>query len=144
VCLDADNARRKQSVQWLAERLRQSNGLVPLPARSGTEPVYYKLGLQYDPAAFAGLDRDRFVGACRAEGIALDVGFRALHVTHSRRRYRAADPLAVAAAADQAAVTLHHPVLLGDQSDLAEIVAAVERVRRHAAAIQKHLSEGHP
>lgn len=141
VRLDADNTRRRWAVQWLAERLRKSSGLVPLPARSGAEPGYYKLGLQYDPAAFAGLDRDGFVDACRAEGIALDAGFRALHSIHSRRRFRAAGSLDVAASADRAAITLHHPVLLESEADLAEVVAAVERVRRHAAAIKLHVSD---
>jgi len=33
-------------------------------------------------------------------------------------------------------LTLHHPVLLGSAGDLEEVVAAMERVHRHAAAIR--------
>ncbi|QDU35753.1 L-glutamine:scyllo-inosose aminotransferase [Maioricimonas rarisocia] len=134
--LDERNAQRAENAASLIDRLVDVAGLTPLVSTgSDNAPGYYKLGLQYDPDAFASLSRDRFAEAMRAEGIALDPGFRALHAIHSRRRFRAADPLAEASRADDSVLTLHHPVLLGDDGDIRQIVTAIERIRQHAAAI---------
>jgi perosamine synthetase len=134
--LGAANAARTAAVAWLTGRLERTAGLnmfcnPPSDSMAG----YYKLGLQYDPAAFAGLSRDLFAAAVRAEGIALDAGFRGLHRTHSSRRFRTASELPHATRADEGVLTLHHPILLGSESDLMQIVAAIERVARHARAI---------
>lgn len=134
--LDRRNALRADNASGLITLLGEVPGLVPLVSPGeGNAPGYYKLGLQYDADAFAGLPRDRFAEAVRAEGVALYPGFRALHAIHSRRRFRAADPLAEATRADAAVLTLHHPVLLGDDGEIRQVVTAIERVRQHAAAI---------
>lgn len=104
---------------------------------SDSEPGYYKLGLQYDPAAFDELPRDQFAAAMRAEGIALDPGFRSLHRITSPRRFRPAGELANANEADARMLTLHHPVLLGKEGDLRQIVAALEKVRAFARMIKE-------
>lgn len=92
-------------------------------------PAYYKVGLRYDPVAFGGLSRDRFAEALRAEGIAADPAFRALHLAHARSRFRAVGELPVATAVDAAALTLHHPVLLGDDVDIRQIAEALLKIR---------------
>ena len=69
------------------------------------------------------------------EGIALDSGFRALHKTHGRRRFRAAGDLPVADEADAGVLTLHHPVLLEDAAAIDEIVAALDKIQHHATMI---------
>lgn len=135
--LDADNARRTAAVAWLRERLAPLLGLRPAcNPNSDSLPAFYKLGFQYDRAAFAELSRDAFVAAVRAEGVALDAGFRALHRTHSTRRFRAAGDLPNATRIDERILTLHHPVLLGTEQDLQQVVLAIEKVHRHAAAIK--------
>jgi dTDP-4-amino-4,6-dideoxygalactose transaminase len=137
--LDAANTARTAAAAWLMGRLEQTAGLrMFCNPPSDSVPGYYKLGLQYDPAAFAGLSRDLFAAAIRAEGIALDPGFRGLHLTHSSRRFREADELPHATRADEGVLTLHHPILLGTEGDLMQIVAAIERVARHARAIAQH------
>src|SRR5262245_23085059 len=136
--LDAANAARTRAVAWLTPRLGRIGGLTLFSnPPSDSTPGYYKLGLQYDPAAFAGLSRDQFAAAVRAEGIALDPGFRGLHKTHSSQRYRKAGELTHATRADEGVLTLHHPVLQGSESHLTQIVAAIERVSRHADAIAR-------
>ncbi|MCH7989952.1 MAG: DegT/DnrJ/EryC1/StrS family aminotransferase [Planctomycetes bacterium] len=100
-------------------------------------PGYYKLGFQYDPAAFDGLTRDLFANAMRAEGIAIDLGFRSLHKIHSHRRYRKVGELPNADKADESVLVLHHPVLLGEESDIEQIVLAIQKIRTHATQIQK-------
>lgn len=140
--LESDNSRRAVSAKGLADAILQIPGLRPFVNESSdSRPGYYKFGLQYEPPAFAGLSRDVFAAAIRAEGIALDPGFRALHKVHSARRFRAAGELTEASQADAGVLTLHHPVLLEDVDALREIVAAIERVRRFAEEIGAAVTE---
>jgi len=66
----------------------------------------------------------------------VDPGFRGLHLIHGRRRFRGVGDLPQAVDADARCVTVHHPVLLGDRSDMEQIVAAVDKIRRHATMMQ--------
>lgn len=135
--VDAANAQRLSAVRWLSTRLEGRSGLNPFcNPSSDSLPGYYKLGFQYDSGALAGLARDAFAAAVRAEGIALDAGFRALHATHSEKRFRRVDELSNATRADAGVLTLHHPILLGTEQDLAQVVAAIGRVSQHAAEIR--------
>lgn len=131
--LDEANARRAAAARWLCDRLADRPGLAPFRnAAADSSPGYYKLGLQYDPSAFGGLDRDGFVAAVRAEGVALDAGFRGLHKTHAARRFRAVGDLRESTRADTSIVVLHHPVLLGSEADLAQVIEAIDKVRTYA------------
>ena len=133
--LDSNRQRRTASVEKLCKWGESLAGLRPFKAPADCEPDYYKLGFQYDSAAFAGLSRDRFAAAMRAEGIALDAGFRSLHCIHSRRRFRTLDDLPHADRADRDVLVLHHPVLLEDDAALREIITAAERIREFAGQI---------
>ena len=128
---------RAENVENLAELLGGRRGLKMLRSTlDGSQPAFYKVGFQYDPAAFDGLPRNRFCEALRAEGIAVDAGFRGLHLIHARSRFRAAGELLQATDADARSVTLHHPVLLGHQRDIEQIAAAVDKIRRHATMVK--------
>jgi len=152
--LDARNVVRAGNVRLLLEKLRVIPGLRPfvndgsrirenaggesgpggssrILTNAATEPAYYKLGFQFDGVSF-GLMRDRFVKAMRAEGVALDEGFKALHVGRSPSRYRAVGPLPEASRAHAGTVVLHHPVLLGRESQIEEVAAAVGKVYANA------------
>lgn len=138
--LEERNRKRTVSVASLCRLLENVPGLRPLRnAPSDTEPGYYKVGLQYDPAALEGLPRDDFAAAMRAEGIALDPGFRSLHRITSLRRFRAAGELGNADEADARMLKLHHPVLLGDEGDLRQIVTALEKIRAFARMIRSRV-----
>jgi dTDP-4-amino-4,6-dideoxygalactose transaminase len=89
-----------------------------------TLPGFYKLGFWLDAAAL-GCSRDDFACAMRAKGIALDPGFRALHRTHARGRFRAVNELPNATRADESILVLHHPVLLGTAEDLQAVREAI-------------------
>jgi len=133
------NRKRTENVHRLCKMLADLPGLVPLSSSiPQTTPGYYKLGFQYDPQAFDGLSRDQFAEAMRAEGIAVDPGFRSLHTIHSQRRFRQVGDLSVATRADERVLTLHHPVLLGEPDQIEQIVTAIEKVRRHASQIATH------
>jgi dTDP-4-amino-4,6-dideoxygalactose transaminase len=134
--LDERNAKRASNVAQLTSLLANIAGITPLQnTPSDSLPGYYKLGLWYDASAFASLSRDRFADAMQAEGIAVHPGFRSLHQITSRRRFRAVGDLPHATSADGALLVLHHPVLLGDDADLSQIVTAIEKIRDHAATL---------
>lgn len=130
--LPARHQHRLASVRWLRAQVQALAGL-QLFAGGGAddEPAYYKVGMQLDASAF-GLDRDRLAAAVRAEGIAIDEGFRALHVGRSPSRLRLAGPAPEAERAHAGCLVLHHPVLLGSEADLREVIAALCRVQAHA------------
>ncbi|AMV28420.1 hypothetical protein VT84_28710 [Gemmata sp. SH-PL17] len=92
--------------------------------------AFYKVGFQYAPGAF-GLSREVFVKTLRAEGIAFDVGFKALHIGRSPSRFRAAGELTHAADAHERCVMLHHPVLSGATADVQQVADAVAKVYRY-------------
>ncbi len=126
------HARRLHAAALLGECLRHVPGLRPFRNRlAGSEPGYYKVGFQLDETAF-GLSRSRLVAAVRAEGIAMDEGFRALHVGRSPGRYRRAGPLEESERAHQGVVVLHHPVLLEPDAGVRQVAEAVRKVWRHA------------
>jgi dTDP-4-amino-4,6-dideoxygalactose transaminase len=135
--LDARNRQRTKNVRLLVERLRDlGEAFRPFINHCpDSEPVYYKLGFQFNSAGFRGLSRERFVAAVRAEGIAFDEGFRALHVGRSPARFRRTGDLAEATRAHDGTVILHHPVLLGTSQDIEEIARAIEKVRAHAGQL---------
>ena len=133
--LDARNAQRARAVQHLADLLSDVPGLRPFRNNVAGSPAYYKVGFQLDGAEF-GLDRPRLVAALRAEGIALEEGFPALHVGRSRKRFRAAGPLTEADRAHEATLVLHHPVLLGTEAELEEVATALKKIRGHAERLR--------
>jgi len=99
-----------------------------------SRPAFYKLGFNYDPAAF-GLARERFVAALRAEGIAFDTGFKALHVGRSPSRFRAACELTHASLAHERCVVLHHPVLSLSRANVLQVAEAVAKTYRFRDAL---------
>lgn len=121
------NQLRAANVSRLLSLLRDVAGLrcfVDAGGSGETRPGFYKLGFWFEVEAF-GDSRDDFACAMRAAGIALDPGFRALHRTHARGRFRAINDLPNATRADEAVLVLHHPVLLGDADDLQRIREAI-------------------
>jgi dTDP-4-amino-4,6-dideoxygalactose transaminase len=129
------HARRAAAVVRLTAALDGAAGLSAFRNKAEGDPAYYKVGFRLDEAAL-GLSRARLVAALRAEGIAFDEGFRALHVGRSPGRFRAAGGLAVAERAHRGAVVLHHPVLLGDDADLDQVAAAVGKVAAHVEPLR--------
>jgi perosamine synthetase len=133
--LDERNMRRRRAVALLANGLRDVPGLrLFRPRMADGEPCYYKVGFQFDAERF-GLTRTRFTTAVRAEGIALDSGFRALHVGRSPDRFRRVGSLAEAESALAGAVVLHHPILLADDAEVEQVAEAVWKVHRWCARL---------
>jgi perosamine synthetase len=134
--LDARNVQRSAAVRELTERLRDFPGLTAFANQvNDSQAGYYKLGFQYD-AARLGLDRRRLLEAVRAEGIALDEGFRAAHIGRSPKRFRAIGELPEATRAHEGTIILHHPVLLEPSDALAEVVASFRKIQAHSADLR--------
>jgi dTDP-4-amino-4,6-dideoxygalactose transaminase len=130
------SALREGRVGQLLDAIRDVPGLRPFgPPPADSRPAYYKLGFFLDEAAF-GLARDVCVKALRAEGVAFDPGFRALHVGRAPGRYRAAGPLTHAETAGRTVVGLHHPVLALGKADVEQVATAVRKTYRNATRLR--------
>jgi perosamine synthetase len=145
--LDERNRIRHANATRLAERLAEVAGLVPLgcdlrPSRGADAapladlPAYYKFAAWYNRDAFEQLPREVFCAALRAEGIAFWPGFAGLHRTHASRRFRTIGKLTNADRAAEQLVVLHHPILLGRESDIDLVAKAVRKALTHAADIR--------
>jgi perosamine synthetase len=133
--LDAMNERRRHAVCQLCSELTGFEGLAALQLPTEElQPGYYKLGFRFTASRF-GLSRQLFVSALRAEGIAMDAGFRSNHLIHGSRRFRAVGELTEATRADQEIVTLHHPALVEDDSAIRQVVQAIHKVHCYASQI---------
>lgn len=125
------HVRRNKAARMLVELLagvREMRCVARWPEQS--EPGFYKFGIAYDAAEFGDVPRNTFCAAVRAEGIALDPGFRGFTMRGGRRCRRSGD-LSVSAECAERMMLLHHPVLL--ESD--------DTIRRVAETI-RNLAEG--
>jgi len=135
--LPARQQLRTERVNQLLDLLNASLGLTPfhIPSDPAFAPDFYKLGFWYDPDRYDGLPRECFIKAVRAEGIPLDIGFRALHRIHAKRRFRTVGDLPQATRTDDSIVALHHP-LLYDENGPQQFVESLNVVQTHASQIR--------
>ncbi len=120
------NSRRLAAVERLLARLQaaRSQALTPLEKLPDhSVPVFYKLGFRYD-ATSAGRSRSSFIAAAQAEGVAIDAGFRGF-VLRGEKRCRVVGDLAGCRLAAEAALVLHHPVLLGPDETIDRVAASL-------------------
>jgi len=135
--LDERNRTRASRVAILREALQDVPGLRLFDMDlDQSQPAYYKVGLVYDAEKF-GLHRDKCRAALSAEGLAIDEGFRALHVERSPARFRATGTLDHASRAHESVLILHHLILLAPAEAMTEIGTAVRKVHRHAAQLSR-------
>jgi len=125
--LEQRNEMRRAAITRLRDLLGEIPGLRLFSNSVACLPAFYKAGFQFDRHAF-GLSREQFVAALRMEGIAVDAGFRAMHVGRAAGRFRCTTELSRANQAHHGAVVLHHPVLLGAEDDLRQVARAVHKV----------------
>lgn len=138
--LNERNQLRQERVNQLRNELHGVEAVRIVDAPVDGLSAFYKVGLIYEADCVAGLNASSFCRAVRAEGVALDPGFRSLHLTHSRRRFRAVGDLTQASRLDQCSLVLHHPVLLESASTIARVAAAIRRVVTNGHAIQQAMS----
>lgn len=127
------NDRRLQNAVRLLDLCREFSVLEPVIwDASRSCPSFYKLGWLFG-AQRVGLRRDGFLSAVRAEGVAVDEGFRGFAL-RSGRRCRKVGDLPNSQEAAQHTVLLHHPVLLSPLAEIDRIAKAIEKVVTHSTA----------
>jgi dTDP-4-amino-4,6-dideoxygalactose transaminase len=156
--LSEHNQRREENANRLRRGLAAGSGLEPLAVdQRVTAQTNYLMVLRYRPEGFRGLTRDGFIAAMNAEGIPVTAGYpyplyrnplftgRALHargcpsgcalcargIDYARLNLPAAEQ------ACREAVWLEHQVLLGESSDMDDVLEAVEKVRTSAEQVKQ-------
>jgi dTDP-4-amino-4,6-dideoxygalactose transaminase len=152
----AEFEKREKSARYLDRELGEIPGLTP-QARDErvTGHAHHLYVFSYDKTYFGGRERKWFLDAMAAEGIPCSAGYhtplyRMNAVINERRKWakiaqaagrdvtcpaspdEEALPVAEAAAAE--GVWLGQTLLLGDESDMADVVAAARKVQRAAVA----------
>jgi len=153
--LEAQNARRMENARYLSAQLAEIEGLAPLRwDERVTEHSFHIFILRYDPAAFGGVPRARFTEALVAEGIPAFTGYtfplyanpmfvnkefypkgcpltcRYYDKDVDFQEYAEKCPVAERACYEES-IWLQHRLLLGDRSDMDDIVAAIQKVAAH-------------
>ncbi|MCX7700900.1 MAG: aminotransferase class V-fold PLP-dependent enzyme [Gemmataceae bacterium] len=121
------HAQRAAAVACIDPGLDAVPGVRRIRSEVDGSPAFYKVAFRIDPAEF-GLDRDRLVEVMRAEGLALDTGFRALPAGRSPRRYEIIGGWAEAERFHHRLTVLHHPVLIRGEEAARRIAQAWQRV----------------
>lgn len=154
--LEQQAKRRSENGQYLTGMLREIAGITPAKQYAGTTNNAYHLYMfRYDPAAFHGLPRDRFLKALSAEGIPASGGYSPLNTQeflktalHSRgykrlfseQRLKQWEEQNHCPANDKLcreAVWLTQNMLLGERSDMDQIADAVRKIQTHSAELAK-------
>lgn len=152
--LDDQTDRRILRAGQLQERLRHRPGLsFTRPHEANDRRAIYQFIVKYDPAGFAGLPRDRFLEALRAEGVpaegdfyepltqdplfALDPKTNPLAAMPYGQGYRLEDMACpvTAKAAYEEAIWLPHQLFLGSEADMDAIAGAFIKVQERAAEL---------
>ncbi|MCB1125548.1 MAG: DegT/DnrJ/EryC1/StrS family aminotransferase [Verrucomicrobiae bacterium] len=153
--LEAQSRTRETNAAHLTRLLNEIPGIHPARMLPGcTRNAWHLYMFRYDPAAFAGLTRERFLDALRAEGIPASPGYSPLNreafiqATLNSRGYRRIYP---ADLLDQwadrnacpeneklcrTAVWFTQNMLLGEPSDMDQIATAIRKIQHHAGALQ--------
>ena len=147
---------RDRNAAHLTERLDDIPGVTPARMYEGaTRNAYHLYMFRYDPEAFQGLPRNRFMQALRAEGVPSSSGYSPLYdqpflreALYSRgylnvygreRIDRYFDELHCPEN-DQLcteAVWFPQTMLLGPESDMDDIADAIEKIHAHAEALKE-------
>lgn len=118
--------RRRTGVERLDRALAGAGGLSrgDSMAHPDDAPTFYKASWFVESSLERGFHRERLITAARAEGIALDAGFRGF-AGRGGQRCRKIGGLPRSRRAAEQTVLLHHPVLLSDAGTLDRVAAVL-------------------
>jgi perosamine synthetase len=152
--LEAQSKRRDENAAYLTQKLQSIPGISPAAMPTGaTRSAWHLYMFRYDAAAFAGLDRAGFLKALAAEGIPASGGYAPLNrqpflenILQSRgyqriygaarlKQWREQNTLPANDKLCQEAVWFTQTMLLGDRSDMDDILNAIGKIHQHAAAL---------
>ena len=151
--LPAEMAHRQRNADYLTRGIADLPGLRPL-ARDPrlVRQAFYGYIIRYDAAAFDGVPKATFLSALKAEGIFCAPGYLPVYEQElwhiDRRRFPFASRYDPAAddydpphcpVAEQAShnevIALPQPLLLGSQSDMDDVLAALTKLVEHRAEL---------
>lgn len=149
--LEEQASTREDNARYLTQLLNEIPGISPAREYEGcTRNAYHLYMFRYDPRAFSGLTRKRFLEALRAEGIPCGGGYSPLNrelfleQTFNSRGFRHVYGEVFFSSWQEKnqcpendrlcaeAVWLSQTQLLGSRSDMDEIGTAVARIHQHA------------
>lgn len=152
--LEEQSRRREQNAAYLTVLLREIPGIAPARMYDGcTRNAYHLYMFRYDPAAFEGLPRSKFIRAMGAEGIPCSSGYSPMYRepflknTLESRPFRAVySPKRIAdyferihcPANDrlcEQGVWLYQTMFLGPRSDMDQIADAVRKIHKQAGKL---------
>jgi dTDP-4-amino-4,6-dideoxygalactose transaminase len=142
---------RKENVQYFRQQLRAISGLtMPEDDPRVDRQPYYLVTLRYDPSQFDGISRDLFLRALQAEGIPAQRTYpyplyRNPVFSHPPCRcseWKAPQDytslfLPESEKVCRDGIWLEHSLFLGAQKDVEDILAACEKIQRHASALAR-------
>jgi dTDP-4-amino-4,6-dideoxygalactose transaminase len=145
---------RSENADYLSSMLREIPGITPARMYEGcTRNAYHLYMFRYQPEQLAGLSRNQFVRALRAEGIPCSTGYGPLNKAsfirdslNSRPYVKVYGKAEIEKWAErnecpendklcEEAVWFMQNMFLGPRSDMDEIVEAVRKIQAHAPAL---------
>jgi dTDP-4-amino-4,6-dideoxygalactose transaminase len=146
--LDEQTKTREKNAAHLDEGLRRISGITLLKRDERiTRQASYHYVFKYNPSAFSGVHRNAFVAALNAEGIHSDGRFyEAVYLSSlfqfDERDYPGWDraknvkcPVAERAGYEES-VWLPHQILLGDRTDVDDVLTAIEKITTNIAELE--------
>jgi len=154
--LQKETAIRRETADYLTANLSKIPGITPVRLPENSRAVWHLYAFRYDAAQFNRLSRDRFMEALSAEGVPcssvyseqyydglLDEaiasrGFKRLWSEQRLRAYR--ESLGALKGNKQVCdttVAITQNMLLASRSDIDHIIAAIQKLRTHSAALAK-------
>jgi dTDP-4-amino-4,6-dideoxygalactose transaminase len=154
--LEDQSQTREKNAAALTAMLKEIPGIAPAATYANcTRNAYHLYMFRYDPVAFAGLPRDRFLKALQAEGIPCSAGYSPLnreplfkHTLASKGYQRIYGEKRLKQWFEQnhcpvndllcsEAVWFTQTTLLAERSGMEQIASAISRIQRHATDLAK-------
>ncbi len=149
-------ATRTANAEYLSSMLREIPGVIPAKMYDGcTRNAYHLYMFRYQPEHFAGLPRNKFVRALRAEGIPVSTGYGPLNkadflldALRSKPYVRVYGKQAIESWPERNACPENdklceeglwfiHYLLLESRSDMEQVAEAVRKIQKHAAQLAR-------
>lgn len=154
--LEAQAKARDANAAYLTKLLREIPGITPAALADGcTRSAWHLYMFRYDPASFAGLPRERFLQALKAEGVPCSSGYGPLNqhpflenVLRGRgfqrlfpearlRQWREQNRCPVNDKLCTEGVWFTQTMLLAGREDMEQIAQAISKIRAHAGELAK-------
>ncbi len=140
--LEAQTIKRERNAALLNSELAEIEGLVPQPSSNRiTRRAYHLYCLRIEEEAF-GCSRERFVEACRAEGLPISPGYPLpLYKQPVFKKFKEInyDACCCPVAEDlcyKSGMWMPHPVLLTEEADMRDIINIIRKVKENASALR--------